>query len=72
MALRDLTIGDIRHVLKFGYVYSDPVQADIPGYYRYAIEGTTPNSGGRTVRVVVIPGINNGDLKLVTAMFRDE
>ncbi len=68
---RDLIMGDLLHLLKTGFVYEEPVPATREGFFKYRIEGTTPNSGRRTVRAVVIP---NGDcnLKIVTVMWRDE
>jgi hypothetical protein len=70
MLNRDLIIGDVLHLLKWGFVYEDP-EAATRGHFKYRVEGTTPNSDGRTVRVIVIP---SGDchLKIVTVMWRDE
>lgn len=68
---RDLIMGDLIHLLKTGFVYEEPEPATREGFFKYCIEGTTPNSGRRTVRAVVIP---DGDcsLKIVTVMWRDE
>lgn len=68
---RTLFMGDLLHLLKTGFVYEEPEPATREGFYKYRIEGITPNSGRRTVRGVVIP---NGDcnLKIVTVMWRDE
>jgi Domain of unknown function (DUF4258) len=68
---RDLIMGDLVHLLKMGFVYEEPAPATREGFFKYCIEGRTPNSGRRTVRAVVIP---NGDcnLKIVTVMWRDE
>jgi len=68
---RDLIMGDLRHLLRGGFVYDQPAPATREGYFRYAVEGTTPNSDGRTVRAIVIP---NGDceLKIVTVMWRTD
>jgi len=71
MADRDITMGDVKHVLRRGYVYDPGVPATRPGFFKYRIEGTSPNSNGRTVRVVVIPS-EGCDLKLVTVMWADE
>jgi hypothetical protein len=68
---RDLIMGDVLHVLRTGFVYEEPEPATINGFFRYRIEGTTPNSDGRTVRVVVIPSGGHG-AKIVTVMWRDE
>lgn len=68
---RDLIMGDLLHLLKQGFVYDEPVPATREGYFRYAVESTTPNSDGRAVRAITI---SNGDreLKIVTVMWRDE
>lgn len=68
---RALIVGDLIHLLKTGFVYEEPEPATREGFFKYRVEGTTPNSGRRTVRAVVIP---NGDcnLKIVTVMWRDE
>lgn len=71
MAARDLIVGDLLHLLARGFVYDPPVPATREGFFKYAVEGTTPNSDGRTVKAIVIP---NGELELkaVTVMWRDE
>ena len=68
---RGLIMGDLIHLLQTGFVYGESEPATRHGLFKYCIEGTTPNSGSRTVRAVVIP---NGDsnLKIVTVMWRDE
>lgn len=68
---RSLIMGDLIHLLKTGFVYEEPEQATRSGFWKYRIEGKTPNSGARTVRAVVIP---DGDcsVKIVTVMWRDE
>jgi hypothetical protein len=67
---RGLIMGDVLHVLKFGYVYQE-AQPATRGFFKYLMDGTTPNSGNRPVRIVVIP--SPGDqIKLVTVMWVDE
>lgn len=70
MSDRGLIMGDVMHLLKWGFVYEEPEDAT-RDHFKYRVEGTTPNSDGRTVRSVVIP---SGDchLKIVTVMWRDE
>ena len=67
---RGLIMGDIMAVLRDGFVYSEP-EAATRGHFKYKMEGTTPNSNGRDVRVIVIPGPPNC-LKIVTVMWKDE
>jgi hypothetical protein len=71
MAERDLLVGDILHVLRNGFVLEEGTPATQEGFFRYAMECTTPNSDGRTVRVIVIPSTANA-VKIVTVMWRDE
>lgn len=68
---RNLIVSDLLHLLKRGFVYDPPVRATREGFYKYAVEGTTPNSDGRTVRAIVIPD-GRLELKVVTVMWRDE
>lgn len=69
---RDLLIGDIRYVLKHGFVFDDPESATQPGLFRYRMETRTPNSNNRIVRVVVIPDPQRCWIKVVTVMWADE
>lgn len=69
---RDLIAGDLTHVLKHGFVYEEAEPSTREGYYKYKMECISPNSDGRTVRVVVIPGSKPLDLKIVTIMWVDE
>ena len=71
LAERDLIMGDVLHVLKYGFVHDEPEEATRPGTWKYRIECVTPNSGGRTVRLVVIP-FASCEIKLVTVMWADE
>jgi hypothetical protein len=71
MEERDLLSGDVKHVLKFGTVHQEGVNATQKGLFKYAIEATTPNSNGRTVRLVVIP-MPDCAVKVVSAMWRDD
>ncbi len=70
MAERDLVTGDVLHVLKHGFVYDDPEPSTQDGFFKYKMECRTPNSGGRVVRIVVIPSTGNA-VKLVTVMWKD-
>ena len=69
---RDLIVGDVVHVLKHGFVYDEAEKSTREGYFKYKIECTSPNSGARTVRVVVIPEQKPLTLKIVTVMWVDE
>jgi Domain of unknown function (DUF4258) len=71
MAARDLLMGDVLHVLKHGFVYDEAEPATQIGLFKYKIESATPNSFGRTVRVVVIPSMSS-EVKIVTVMWKDE
>ena len=67
---RGLIMGDVLHVLKFGFVYNE-AQPATRGFFKYLMEATTPNSGSRVVRIVVIPSPSD-QIKLVTVMWVDE
>lgn len=69
---RGLSVSDVRHVLRHGFVYEDPKPATQSGYFRYQIQCKTPNSGGRVIRLVVIPNAGTLTIKLVTVMWVDE
>lgn len=68
---RGLIMGDILHVLKNGFVFYAAMPATQMGFFKYAMESTSPNSGGRTIRVVVIPSTSNA-IKIITVMWKDE
>lgn len=72
LADRGLLTGDVLFVLKYGFVYGDPTPATRPDFYRYEMESRTPNSDGRSVRVVVIPDAMNLICKIVPVMWVDE
>jgi hypothetical protein len=71
MRERDLLMGDVLHLLKNGFVFEEGRPASQEGLFRYKMECTTPNSGHRTVAVIVIPS-NANAVKIVTVMWRDE
>lgn len=68
---RDLIAGDLLHLLRRGFVYDEPKPATRQGFYRYRIEGSTPNSDGRIVAAIVIPD-GGCSVKVVTMMWKDE
>jgi len=70
---RGLIAGDVHYVLKHGFVYEEPQAGKVAGYFKYRMEARTPNSGNRTVGVVVIPDKGGHcSLKVVTVMWMDE
>lgn len=69
---RDLTIGDVLYVLRNGFVYEDAADSTKPGLFKYAPESGSPNSGNRTVRVIVIPDPTRTWVKIITVMWADE
>ena len=68
MARRGLIMGDILCVLENGFVYEQAQQATRKGVFKYLMDCSTPNSGRRLVRVVVIPH-PSPVLKIVTVMW---
>src|SRR5258708_17804525 len=71
LADRGLIMGDVLHVLKHGFVHEMPEPATREGCFKYQMECVTPNSNGRTLRVVLIPS-QASDVKIVTVMWVDE
>ena len=69
---RDILMGDVLYVLKNGFVLDEPRRATRPGFFKYLVESTTPNSEGRTVGIVVIPDDVACALKIITVMWRHE
>lgn len=69
---RDLIVSDVLFVLKGGFVYAEPEPSTQVGLYKYQIESRSPNSNGRTVRVVAIPDAQRCCIKVVTVMWMDE
>lgn len=69
---RNLIVSDVLYVLKNGFVYDEPVPSTRAGYNKYSVESRCPNSGRRSVRVVVIPDKKTCFLKIVTVMWVDE
>ncbi|WGU40347.1 hypothetical protein [Phenylobacterium sp. NIBR 498073] len=68
---RGLIMGDALYVLRRGFVLEDPGTTTRPGFFKYLIEATTPNSEGRTVGILVIPD-GCCMLKLTDVKWRDE
>ena len=69
---RDLLISDVLHVLCQGTVYETAEPATRQGLFKYQMECTTPNSNGRSVRLVIIPSPTNATIKVVTIMWADK
>jgi len=55
MNARGLITGDLHHLLKTGVVKGEPVESTIEGFFKYTIEGPTPNSDDTPIAAVVIP-----------------
>lgn len=74
MAERDLIVGDVLHVLRYGFVYDEAEPSTREGYYKYTMESRTPNSNGRIVRIVIVPSLpgQTCEVKLITVMWADE
>lgn len=71
MSDRGLLMSDAIFVLKNGFIYQEAEPATQKGFFKYAMQSPTPNSGGRAVRTVVIPSMTSC-VKIVTVMFVDE
>jgi uncharacterized protein DUF4258 len=71
MLQRGLIVGDLLHIIRHGFVHEDGEESTRPGCYKYEMECRTPNSGGRTVSIVLIP-FPTETIKVVTVMWSDE
>ncbi|MDB5523896.1 MAG: hypothetical protein JWM58_1659 [Rhizobium sp.] len=69
---RNLILSDVLYALRNGFVYENAIPATRPNYFRYRVECRTPNSGSRSIGVVVIPELVGCELKIVTVMWVDE
>lgn len=69
---RGLIMSDLMFVLKQGFVYENPEPSTVQGLYKYKVEGRSPNSGSRFLRVVVVPDEKSCQIKSITIMWRDE
>jgi uncharacterized protein DUF4258 len=69
---RDLIVSDVLYVLKHGFVFESAQSSTQKGLFKYLQQGRSPNSGNRTVRVVVIPDPASSWMKVVTVMWVDE
>lgn len=68
---RDLIIGDALYVLRTGFVYEQPEESTWPNLFKYRMEGKSPNSGNRELRVVAIPEPDKNAIKAITGMWID-
>lgn len=70
---RSLYVRDLVVLVKTGFVYDAPMPDldEAPGFFKYAIEGRTPNSNGRVVRVIVTPK-SVRVLKVITIMWKSD
>ena len=69
---RSLIMSDVLFVLKNGFVYAEAQASTQTSLFKYLIESRSPNSGSRTVRLVVIPDPRETCIKVVTVMWVDE
>ncbi|TFF19123.1 DUF4258 domain-containing protein [Jiella endophytica] len=69
---RGLVISDVLYALRNGFVRRPAEPTTIPGQDCYRMESRTPNSGARSIGVVVIPEQVAAKLTIVTVMWLDE
>jgi hypothetical protein len=69
---RNLIVGDVRHVLKKGFIYKEGEPSTRASYSKYKMECATPNSNNRNVRIVIIPSAKDRHIKVITVMWADE
>jgi hypothetical protein len=69
---RGLIIADVRNLMKTGYVYDDAEASSQDGFWKYKVEGKTPNSHNRSLVVVIIPDFDTKMIKFITIFWKDE
>ena len=69
---RAILTSDLLHLLRTGFVYDDPEKATRKGFWKYKIEGKTPNSNGRIITAIVIPDFKTKHIKIVTSYWKDK
>lgn len=72
MVERGIFMPDLLYAIRHGFVYGEAAPTERPGLYRYTILGPTPNSGGRDIKVVLIPSMHKSWAKIITVMWADE
>ncbi len=73
MVRRRIIASDLLWVLRQGFVREDHSgESTVRGLFKYVIEGISPNSSGRVVKVVVIPDLSEKHIKVVTVMWKDK
>lgn len=65
-------MGDLKYVLKNGFVHGTPKRYKASRKYVYSIESMTPNSGGRRIRLGVIPSVKANKMKVVWVEWVDD
>ena len=69
---RGIIVSDVLHLIRTGFVYEDAAPSKNSGYYKYKMEGLTPNSGGRKICAILIPNSDAMTIKVVTVFWVDE
>ena len=58
--------------MEHGFIYEPAEAASRKNTWKYAIEGATPNTGTRSLRMVFIPSPRWNRAKIVTIMWKDK
>ena len=70
--MRGIVVSDVLWILRNGFVREENLEeSTVCGLYKYAIEGKSPNSSGRVIRIIVIPDAEETHIKVVTVMWKD-
>ena len=72
MAERNVMTGDILHILKNGDVLEEADNSLVKEFFKYKMQCITPNSGARSVGVVLIPYFKKVEIEIITVMWIDE
>ena len=69
---RSLIVADVRYLLKHGYVYDDAEESSQDGFWKYKVEGKTPNSHNWSLVVVIVPDFDTKMIKFITIFWKDK
>ena len=68
---RTVLTGDLLYLLKNGFIFELAEASTRKGFWKYKIEGVTPNSNRRTITAIIIPDFKTKHIKIVTCYWKD-
>lgn len=71
MKERGLIMSDVLWVLRTGFVQAPAEESTVNGFFKFKVEGRTPNSQGRATEVVVVTDMDSDQIKTITVMWKN-